>query len=122
MSKTLKRRTKELDEREKKLKIQLETSGDEMKEKAKTVGKVALISGLVALIGYWGYNAFFSDDEDEEYVKPKKKKKKSKRSNDMWTRLSGYVTPYIVNFLDELLELKPLREEGKEVVEEKEED
>lgn len=109
MSKTLKRRTRELDEREKKLKIQLETSGDKVKEKAKSVGKIALISGIVALIGFWGYNTFFSEDEDEQ--KPKKKKKKRKHSNDMWNRISVYATPYIVSFLDELLELKPLREE-----------
>lgn len=119
MSKTIKQRTQELKDREAKLKLQLEGNEDELKSKAKTVGKIALVSGLVALAGYLLFQVFFADDEDEE--KPKKKKNKKHKSDGITGRISAFAMPYVIEFLDNLLEIKDLKEEKEEEVEGKEE-
>ena len=87
-----------LAEREKKILLELESSEANIKAKAKTVGKIALVSGIVALVAYWGYNAFWADSDEEQ---PKKKKKKKKSGN----QLSQIVTPYIATFLAGILDL-----------------
>lgn len=111
MSKTIKQRTQGLKDREAKLKLQLEGSEDQLKSKAKTVGKIVLVSGLVALAGYFLFQVFFAEDEDEE--KPKKKKKNHK-SDGITRRISAFAMPYVIEFLDNLLEIKDLKEEKEE--------
>lgn len=114
MSKTIKERNKELQLKEDALKLQLEMSGDDLKSKAKSVGKIALVSGIVAFVGYWVYQSFFADEEEEDIPKKKRKSKRNKESNSLTNRLSAFATPYIVSFLDELLELKDVKSDGKE--------
>lgn len=100
-----------LEEKEKKILLELAQNEQELRSKAKSIGKIALISGLVALIAYWGYKLFV--DEPEEPKKSKKNKKKARKSNV----LGQLATPYIVKFFSELLEL-----ESKEDPTEKSED
>lgn len=91
-----KQKTKNLKEREKQLRLALEDGGDELTKKLKTVGKIALISGLVALVGFWIYKAFFSEQKEAE--EPKKG-----RSN-FANRISVLATPYIVKFFKDMFE------------------
>lgn len=110
MSKTIKERSRDLKERETRLKLQLEDSEGELKNTAKSVGKIALVSGLVALLGYVVYSIFFAEEEDEEEEKPKKKKKK-KRNSSLSGTLLAYGMPYITKMVDELLEIEDLKKE-----------
>ena len=92
-------RVKSLEEREKKVKLQLESNSEEVKRRFARVGKIALISGLLAILGYWIFNIIFQDDE--EYEKPKKKKKV--KSKGFTERIAALAMPYINNALDDLL-------------------
>ncbi|MEO9869923.1 hypothetical protein [Ekhidna sp.] len=92
---TIEDQVKSLSEREEKLKLQLSSDSDEIKDKVKSVGKIALIAGLVALAGYWIFNAFA--DEDEK--KPKKRKKKDKESGGVSSRLTALAVPYFEKLL-----------------------
>ena len=115
---TIEQRVKSLTEREQKLKLQLDSDSDEMKEKAVRVGKVALIAGGVALLGYWIFNVIFRDDEEEE-DQPKKKKKKKKDSNGVSAAVTAFILPYIGKMLDGLLdeEAEESKKEKKELEE-----
>ena len=101
---TIESRVKALAEREEKIKMQLDSSSDEMKEKAMRVGKIALIAGLVGLAGYWIFNAFFQDEEDEEEKPKKKKKKRHKHSSGSTSRITALLLPYLNRVLDGILE------------------
>ncbi|GAB4232042.1 MAG: hypothetical protein Tsb0034_04680 [Ekhidna sp.] len=109
MKKSIKDRAKDLEERELLLKHKLEESEDELKRKAKSVGKIALISGAAALLGYWVYQTFFTDDEETQ--EEAEKKRPIKTNQGLFGRLSVLATPYITNFLNEILELDEVREE-----------
>ena len=96
---TIEDQVKALSEREEKLKLQLSNDSEDIKEKAKHVGKIALVAGLVAIVGYWLFT-IFSDEEDEEDEKPKKRKKKKKSSsNGISSRLTALAVPYIEKIL-----------------------
>lgn len=99
MKKKIKQQQKELREKEKKILLELESGEANLRAKAKTAGKVALVSGLIALVVFWGFKAFSGE--------PKKKNKKKKKSNknNSSGRLVQLITPYIVKFLGEVLEL-----------------
>ena len=96
-------RVKALSEQEEKIKRQLDSDSDEMKDKAMRVGKIALVVGLVTLVGYWLFN-IFSDEEEEEEEKPKKKKKKRKSSDGTTSRIATLLLPYLNKFLDGVLD------------------
>lgn len=100
---TIEDQVKALTRREEKLKLQLSSDSDELKEKAKHVGKIALIAGLVAIVGYWIFTIFADDDEEED--RPKKKKKKSKSaSNGISSRLTALAIPYLEKFLSGVMD------------------
>lgn len=101
---TIKDRAKALAEREEKIKMQLDSSSDEMKEKAMRVGKIALIAGLVGLAGYWIFNSFFQEEEDDEEKPKKKKKKKNKHASGSTSRITALLLPYLNRVLDGILE------------------
>ena len=85
----------ELKRKEEKILLELESTEKNLKARARTVGKIALISGLVALLAYFGFKAF-SDDS------PKKSKKKRKKESG---GLGQIVTPLIVKFLKDIFDL-----------------
>lgn len=107
---TIESRVKALAEREEKIKMQLDSNSDEMKEKAMRVGKIALIAGLVGLAGYWIWNAFFQEEEEEEEKPKKKKKKKHKYSSGSTSRITALLLPYLNRVLDGILEDEGMRE------------
>ena len=115
-SKTIEQKSKELKSREERVMLELNHNGDDLKTKAIQVGKIALISGLVVLAGYWTYKAFFTDDQGGEVVKKKKKKKNKKIASGLGlgTRLSALATPYITNFLGGLLEIDSTKEKKED--------
>ena len=91
---------KKIDERlealktqEEKIKLELSKESDEIKGKVKRIGKIALTAGIVAILGYWIFNAFAPEEE-------KSKKKKKKQSKGAWDRLATLATPYLNQFLD----------------------
>lgn len=96
--KTIKDQIKELKEQEEQIRTQLDESEDKLREQTNTIGKIALISGLVALLGYLGYKTFFAE-------KKKSKKKKKGGKNPIRGRIGQLITPFIINFLTEKLEL-----------------
>lgn len=98
-------RVKALSEREEKIKRQLDSDSDEMKDKAIRVGKIALVVGVVTLVGYWLFNIFSDEEEEEEEEeKPKKKKKKRKSSDGTTSRIATLLLPYLNKFLDGVLD------------------
>ena len=101
MSKTIDQRVKELKSKEERLKLALSDNGDDLKEKAKRVGKIALVSGLVALAGYLIYKAFFEEEEEDKPSGKKKKRHKPSHQSSygLTQRLSAYAMPYITKFL-----------------------
>lgn len=107
MSQTIKEREKELQNREAELKIRLKKSKDGLRSRLRSAGLIALVSGLVALVGYWIFRSFFSEDE------PKTKKEATKSSNSFLRGLGGILTPYITNLLKELLESEDQPKETK---------
>ncbi|WP_425392804.1 hypothetical protein [Ekhidna sp.] len=98
--KSIEDRVKALTEKEQKIKMQLDNDSDEMKEKVMRVGKIALVAGGVALIGYWLFNAF-SHDEDEEEEKPKKKQRSSPNTT---SRITALLMPFLNRVLDGVLD------------------
>ena len=91
---------KKIDERlevlktqEEKIKLELSKESDEIKGKVKRIGKIALTAGIVAILGYWIFNAFAPEEE-------KSKKKKKKQSKGTWDRLATLATPYLNQFLN----------------------
>lgn len=117
---TIEDRVKSLEAREQKIKLKLDNNSDEMKDKAMRVGKIALIAGIVSILGYWLYNIIFQDDEDEE--KPKKRRKKRKEVNGFSSRITALAIPYLSRFLDGILDPEDKNgaksEESKESVSE----
>ncbi len=111
---TIEDRVRSLEAKEQKIKLQLDSSSGEMKDKAKQVGKVALIAGVVAILGYWVYNIIFQDDDVED--QPKKKKKKSRQSSGFTERLTALAMPYLNKALDGILddENENEKKEGEE--------
>ena len=109
---TIEDQVKALSKREEKLKLQLSNDSDELKEKARHVGKIALIAGLVAIVGYWIFTIFSDDDEEEE--RPKKKKKKSKSaSNGISSRLTALAIPYLEKFISGVMDDSDEQETSK---------
>ncbi len=94
-------RFKSLKDKEDKSKLQLSHHSDEIRDKAKQVGKIALTVGIIAVLGYWIFNALFhKNDIGGERKKEKKKKKQSKST---WARLAPIVIPYANEFLDRMM-------------------
>jgi precorrin-3B methylase len=113
MSKTLKERRQELNRRESALRRELDFSSDSFKEKAKQVGKIALVSGGVALVGYWIYKAFFQEEDDE---KPSKKTKKRKKAvKGVSSRLAEIALPYIGKMLSSVFEMNERTKKKEEI-------
>ena len=99
---TIKDKLRSFEEREKKIKLRLDSDSDEMKDKARRVGKIVLTAGIVAILGYWIFNIIFQNDEDEE--EPEKRKKKSKDSSTFFSRITAFAMPYLNKLLDEVLD------------------
>jgi hypothetical protein len=97
---TIEDQVKALSQREEKLKLQLDNDSDEMKDKAMRVGKIALIAGGVALLGYFIFNTFFGEEEEEE--KPKKKRRSS--SNGITSRITALALPYLEKVVSGIME------------------
>lgn len=119
---TIEDQVKALSQREEKLKLQLDNDSDEMKDKAMRVGKIALIAGGVALLGYFIFNTFFGEDEEEEEEeKPKKKRRSS--SNGITSRITALALPYLEKVVSGIMEEVDAEEPGqkKEKKEDKEE-
>ena len=117
MAKKIEEYVKELEEREEKLKLELSSSTDEARDKLKRVGKIAFISGIVAIAGYWIYRAFFAEEKvelDEE--KPKKIANRTK-GNSISSRLTTLAMPYIQNIINDLIN-NDMEEETKTAEEE----
>ena len=78
------------------------------------VGKIALITGIVTILGYWIFNTIFQDEEDED--KPKKKKKKSVESKGFSERIVALAMPFVNKMLDGILsdEEETVKETKKE--------
>lgn len=102
MTKTLKERKEELAQREHELKEKLDLNSEGLMDKAKQVGKVALISGGVALIGFWIYKAFFEDDQEEVSKKKVKKRKKAMKATS--SKLANMALPYVGKVLDSIFQ------------------
>ena len=98
---TIEDKIKSLEAKEQKIKVQLDSNSDELKEKAMRVGKIALITGVVAILGYWIFNVIFQDDEEE---KPKKRKKRNRESKGFSERIVALAMPYLNKALDGILE------------------
>lgn len=109
---TIEDRVKALSEREEKIKRQLDSDSDEVKDKAMRVGKIALVVGGVTLLGYWIFNVFFADDDEEE-EKPKKKKRK-KQSQGTTSRISALLLPYFNKLLDGILDDEEEKQRSEE--------
>ena len=108
MTKTLKERNEKLAEREATLKEELDLNSEEMMDKAKQVGKVALISGGIALLTFWIYKAFF---ENEDKSAPKKKSKKRKRvMKTTSNKLAEMALPYVGKALNSIFKDDAVRE------------
>ncbi|WP_436517718.1 hypothetical protein [Ekhidna sp. To15] len=98
---TIEDRVKSLEAREKKIKLQIDSDSDEMKDRAKRIGKIALVTGVVTILGYWIFNIIFQDDDEE---KPKKKKKKrNSESKGFGQRIGALAMPYLNSILDGIL-------------------
>ncbi|WP_424962163.1 hypothetical protein [Ekhidna sp.] len=110
-------RVRALSEREEKIKRQLDSDSDEMKDKAIRVGKIALVIGLVTLVGYWLFNVFADEDEEVE-EKPKKKKKKRKSSDSTTSRITALLLPYLNRFLDGVLDDEEENKKEKKEIQE----
>lgn len=107
---TIEDRVKSLQEREQKIKLELDNDSDEMKSKVMRVGKIALIAGVVAILGYWIFNTIFQDEDEE---KPKKKKKQNKESKGFTQRVTALAMPYLNRVLDGILNEEEVEEKTK---------
>lgn len=112
MTKSLKERKEELALREQALKEKLDLNSDGLKEKAKHVGKIALISGGVALLGFWVYKAFF---EEEDLEKPSKKQRKRKKAvKGISSRIAEMALPYMGKILASIFQENDIEKASKE--------
>ncbi len=108
---TIEDRVKSLEEREKKIKLQIDSDSDEMKDRALRIGKIALITGVITILGYWIFNIIFQDDEEE---KPKKKKKnRGSESKGFSQRITALAMPYLNKMLDGILDEDEETNEGE---------
>lgn len=98
MAKTIKEKREQLAAREQELKKELDLNSEGLREKAKQVGKIALVSGGVALLGFWIYKAFFEDEDTENVSKKSKKRKKAMKG--VSTKLTDLAMPYIGKVLE----------------------
>ncbi|MEM0938625.1 MAG: hypothetical protein AAGI25_02415 [Bacteroidota bacterium] len=109
---TISEKKQELKEREEELRFQLDKSEEKLRNTAKSVAKIALLSGLLTLLGYWIYRLFFHHRSAEE-----EKKKKEKRKKSVFPRLgklSEVIAPYLIRFFKEVvLELDKEKEDTK---------
>ncbi len=114
MSKKIKQRTQELAAKEKAIKKKLLGKSDSLQSKASKVGKTALIGGLVTLLIYGLYKAFFQGE-----TKPKKTKVYGKSTSGIVAeKVIVFLLPYLGKVLDNFLEK---RAQAKEEVIESEE-
>ncbi len=109
---TIEDRVKSLEEREQKIKLQLDSDSDEIKEKVMRVGKIALITGIVSILAYWIFNVFFGDDDEDE--KPKKKSKRKKDGGGFSARITALAMPYVNKIIEGILEDEEESESKKE--------
>ena len=100
MKQTIKAQAEKLQAREQVARLRLDESEEQLRKKAKSVGIIALVTGVVALMAYWGYQALSAQPDQSE----KKVKAPMKQANSS-SRLSKLVTPFLVRFFKELLEL-----------------
>lgn len=101
-------RVKLLNEKEEQIKIRLTQEADQAKSsRAFRIGKIALITGGVALVGYWIFNVIFQHEDEEQ---PKKKSKRKKSSNS-----TGLLTALLLPYLQKILEGYFDKETGKSV-------
>lgn len=114
---TIEDRVKSLEARERKIKLQIDSDSDEIKDRVMRIGKIALITGVVTILGYWIFNIIFQDDDEE---KPKKKKKKrNSESKGFGERMTALAMPYLNKMLDSLLNEDDDEETKREIKDEK---
>lgn len=114
---TIEDRVKSLEARERKIKLQIDSDSDEIKDRVMRIGKIALITGVVTILGYWIFNIIFQDDDEE---KPKKKKKKrNSESKGFGERMTALAMPYLNKMLDGLLNEDDDEETKREIKDEK---
>lgn len=102
MSKKIKERTKQLASKEVAIKKKLLGKSGGIKSKANQIGKTALIGGLIALLIYGLYKAFFQGDS-----KSKKTKTYGKSTSGIIAeKVTAYLLPYLGKVLDNYFEKK----------------
>ncbi len=99
----IEKKAEQLKAREKEVRLQLDKSEEKLKKSTKRVGLIALVSGLVALLIYWIYKSIFMSPSSKE-IKATEKKVVAKGS--ILKNLMKLITPYLIEFLTNLLELK----------------
>jgi len=107
MKRTIKKRAEELSEKEERLKLALEDNEHKLKGKAKSVGKIALVTGLITLVGYWVYSSFFHKETAVE------EKVSAPPSSTFTSRIGALLIPFVTSFLEELIQTKVLKKEQK---------
>ena len=114
MSKKIKERTKQLASQEKAIKKNLLGKSGGLKSKANKIGKTALIGGLVTLLIYGLYKAFFQGE-----YKPKKGKVQGQTTSGIVTeKLTTFLLPYLGKILDGFLEKKVSKSSNESEVKE----
>lgn len=99
---SIEKRVKALNEREEQIKRQLDSDSDEMKERVTRIGKIALVVGLVSLIGYWVFGGLFGDDDEEEEVekRPRKRSKSTRENEGVGSMITAFILPYVQKIID----------------------
>lgn len=106
MNQKIKQREEELKNREEQIKKALNQEGNLLKRKANKVGKIALAAGMVSLILYWIYNAFFVSEEEQTIKRPKKT-----QTSTFSQRILKLLTPYATKLLSDLIAQEGPKEE-----------
>ncbi len=114
MSKKIKERTKELATKEVAIKKKLLGKTDGLQSKASKIGKTALIGGLVALLIYGLYKAFFQGETKSKKTKLYGKSASGIVAEKVTTFLLPYLGKVLDNFLDKRSQAKEQTEENKE--------
>ena len=105
-TKKIEERSKKLQAREQLLRRDLEKQEENLKSRAKHVGKIALATGIITLIAYWGYKSVFAT------TKPRKSKSKvARKENTFLNRVGGLIAPYLTRLIEESLQDAPNKED-----------
>jgi len=99
MNQKIKEQDEKLKAKEEELKRSLHQDSNRLKNKASRVGKVALAAGIVSLLLYWIYKAFFYEEPTEqEHTKKVVKAQSPSFLQRLWTVLSPYATKMLTEY------------------------